>query len=245
MRWIKGIAAAAILCAAPSFAQIPGTFNPLVGSSVSGVQLDANATSSAYAGTATTVSNSNLTVGSGSNRALVAQLMFSTTTVTSVTCTWDVGGTNQSMTLIQSASNGVAERAELWGLVAPTSGNKTLTCSWTGSSNDAMLNATSFSGVNQTGGATTFPNATNATGTSTSPAVTVTSAAGDAAIDATAARQNYSAPLKSQLFIDNVHGSVIAAAASWASGAASVNFGWTIGASTTWVEVGTSIKAAP
>lgn len=218
---------------------------PGPGLSVSGgVLFDAKATSEVFAASATTVSNTNLTIAANSNRALVATLIFSLKTVSAVTCTWDAGGSNQAMTLIKSANSaGASGRVDLFGLVNPISGNKTLTCSWTTASADAFLDAVSWYGVDQTGGVTTFPNSTSATGSSTAITLTVTSAGGNATMDAVATLTSISAPTKTQVFLNNASGSVVSVASSRAPGAASVVFGWTNTIVAQWVQVGTDIKA--
>jgi hypothetical protein len=201
------------------------------------VALDANATAMTAGSGVQTLDNANLTVGAGANMVLVAQLTLSVLTVSGVSVVWDPGGANQSLTLIKSANGGSGDRAELWGLVAPVSGNKILRATWTTVAN-AQLNGTSFSGVDQTGGATTFPNATSATAVSGNPALTVMSAAGDVAIDCVAPRLlPPSSPLQTQLCAASRIGS------SYAAGSASVGFGWTI-PSGDWVEVGCDILAA-
>lgn len=207
------------------------------------VNFDANATTHAHAVGVTTVDLTTLTVGGFSNRALVAQAGFDNTGITSVTVTWDPSGTNQSCTLIKSDNtSGGSARAELWGLVAPTSGKKVLRASWTGSA-EIALNAVAWTGVNQTGGVTSFPNAASAKGTSTTPSVTVTSAVGNATMESSASNLvSYSAPSKTQTHNETT-GSNIAAAGSRAFGAASNTHSWTL-PSTTWVSVGTDIAAA-
>ncbi len=94
-----------------------------------------DAASNIGAGTAvTTLSLTTLTVGTGSNRALVALLSFSQGSIpTGLTVTWDSGGTNQAMTQITgaTASQGTVPTTVLFGLVNPVSGNKTLKASWT------------------------------------------------------------------------------------------------------------------
>lgn len=137
-------------------------------------------------GSGTTGSSTFLTIGAGANRALVVYitLLASGAASTGVTAVWDSGGTNQSMTLIDSFSNpsdfGASPQTVLmFGLVAPTSGNKTLAISWTNSANYSIGSA-SFTGASQVGGTTTFANAVhaqNVTGSSTTATSTITSTA--------------------------------------------------------------------
>lgn len=201
------------------------------------VALDANATAPTTAPLVTTISNGNLTVGSGSNRALIVQLILSGVT-TGVSVVWDQAGANQALTLIQATSDAAARSVQLWGLVAPVSGNKIIKASWTNVVN-AILNGTSFTGVNQTGGATSFAHAATNTGTGTSASLSVTSATGNMATDAICTGSTLSAPLQTLLFTATYGGTN--GGGSYASGAATVNFGWNIGA---WAEIGCDIVAA-
>lgn len=207
------------------------------------VTFDANATAEVLASGTTSVTSSNLTIGVGSQRALVVQLCFDSKTVTGVTVTWDNGVSNQAMTLIASAVGaGAFGRAELWGLVNPVSGTKSLRAAWTGNS-DALIDGVAWTSVNQTGGVTSFPNSTSATGNSTATLVTVTSAVGNATMDAVAILAVLSAPTKTQTFLNNAPANV-SAGGSRAAGAASVAHQWTGGVINQWVSVGTDILAA-
>ena len=117
------------------------------------VTLDANATADVNGYVTGTITNNNLTVGSGSNRCLVAQLNFwpGGITPTAVAVTWN--GT--LMTQI-----GHEGTAFLFGLVNPASGNHSLVATWTGGSLYVALNGTSFTNCAQTG---TFINVNTAT----------------------------------------------------------------------------------
>src|SRR6185503_16585543 len=139
------------------------------------VTFDANATADVTANGVTSITSANLTVGSGSNRALVVQLGFSLQTLSALAVTWDFGGSAQACAVVPNAAanrSTTPGRSELWGLVNPISGAKTLKAAWTGSS-DVVMNAVAWRNVDQTGGATSFPHGTSATGTSTTPSVTV------------------------------------------------------------------------
>src|SRR5262245_30305404 len=126
------------------------------------VVFDANATADVTSNAVTSITSSNLTVGSGSNRALICQILWSGT-VTSPTINWDQLGTPQAMAAITGAGATNTVRAEVWGLVAPTSGAKQIKAAWT-TSRDVVLNHLSYTGVDQTGGATSFPHGTSNTG---------------------------------------------------------------------------------
>ncbi len=89
------------------------------------VVFDATAETISASG-AVTVDLTTLTVGTGSNRALIALICWEGN-ATGVTLTWDQGGSNQAMTLITGASvSASGGAAQIFGLVNPVSGNKTL-----------------------------------------------------------------------------------------------------------------------
>lgn len=201
------------------------------------VALDVNGTAAHTAGA--TSLNLSFTMGTVSNGALVSQL-FTANNVTSITATWDSGGTNQSMASIVTAASASTHRVALNGLVAPTAGAKTLATSWTTSS-EAYLNATSWSGVNQTGGTTSFAHSGNATGFG-APTIAVTSASGNATMAiAVADAGNYAST--TQTDVVNQVGTAIQAVGTRGSGAATVTHTWA-GDSQTWVVAGVDIVAA-
>lgn len=206
------------------------------------VGFDANATADATANGVTSITSSNLTIGSGSNRALGVQLAFENKAVTSVTVTWDNGASNQALTQIVTASSaGVSGVAQLWGLVNPISGAKSLRAAWTGSA-DVCINGVSWTGVDQAGGATSFPHSTSATGNSTAPSVVVTSAVGNAAMATLAHNQVItSTSTQTQTFLDNAPAG-ISAAGSRGTGAATVTHTW-LTVSAQWVVAGCDILA--
>lgn len=210
------------------------------------VTFDANATASTLGngilGT-TGVTSTALTVGSAANRALVVALAFSNTAITSVVVTWDSGGTNQAMTQIITANSTQPTMSRLYGLVAPTSGAKTLKVTWNAVNSDVIMNGTSFAAADQTGGVTTFPNSGSATGNSTAPALTVTSATGNFTISTSSCdTAGYSAEGNTSDFQNN-GGTGVCGAGERATGAATVSHTYTI-ASGPWVVVGTDILAA-
>lgn len=203
---------------------------------------DANATTFISGNGVTSLSLTTLTVGSGTNRALVAQMSFKVTTISSLVVNWDSAGTPQACTSIIAANNGANCRSVELGLVNPTAGNKTLAASWTTAS-DAILNATSWTGVDQTGSTTSFPNGTSATGTTTPASLVITSASGDATMaNATTSGNVFTSPTQTATYsegnLDNISGN-----GSRAAGAATVTHSWTAPAGS-WVIVGSSIKAS-
>lgn len=192
---------------------------------------------------ATSITTSNLTVGSGSNRALVAQVLWSGTTSV-VTVQWDFLGTPQSATVITGAVQTNTVRSELWGLVAPTSGAKQLKVAWT-TARDVVVNQLSYTGVDQTGGTTTFAHGAGATGSATPTSVTVTSAVGNAVVAAHAMTAGtVSAVNNTQSFIDN-NPANMSTGGNRAAGAASVAMTSTVtGGPPTWASVGADIVAS-
>lgn len=206
------------------------------------VVFDANATADATANGVTSINTSNLTIGSGSNRALVAQIVWSGT-VTSPALKWDNAGSPQSLAAITGASGTNTARVDCWGLVAPTSGAKQLNAAWT-TARDVCVNGVSWTGVDQTGGATSFPNGTSATGAGVTSSVSVTSATNDAVM---AVFSNVTdlidAVNNTQTFRDNTP-ATMGGAGNRAAGAASVSMTATNHVSSTWAAAGCSLKAA-
>lgn len=214
------------------------------------VAFDAKQVAQVHTSGATSLDATNLTVGSGSNRVLLVYLAFATTTTlpTAVTVTWDNGGTNQAATLIVTADSavgvgGASERLQLYGLVNPIAGNKTLHVAWTNSV-ELFLESASFTGADQTGGATTFAHNNSASGTGTSASVTITSATGNIATAVFATADTFSSLNNTTLYTDNAAGSFISAGANYAAGAASVALSGVVGTSNTWGVVGCEIVAA-
>lgn len=206
------------------------------------VAVDANATADSTANGVTSINHANLTIGAGSDRALVVGINWSGTN-SAVTLNWDSAGTPQALALIPSATatNGTVALANCWGLVAPTSGNKNLACAWT-TARDVVVNGTSWIGVDQTGGSTSFPGGAGATGTGTTASVTVASATGDAIQASHTLLNTCSAVNNTQLYRDNVPTN-IGGAGNRVAGAASVAMTATL-TSAGWASCGTSIKAS-
>jgi hypothetical protein len=209
------------------------------------VAFDAKGTAPADQDAVTTLDCTALTVGAGSNRVLIATLIFSSTAPTGVTVTWDPSGTNQSLTQLATFNTATNDqRVELWGLIAPTSGNKTLRAAWTGSS-ELILDGISFTGADQTGGATTFPNTTTtrSSGGSANPSVVVTSAANNMTVVVVGTQTQFpSAATQTVIFLLSGAGPANGGA-SYAAGAATVTHGFTQ-ANADWVAVGVDIAAA-
>lgn len=132
------------------------------------VALDSVSGTAAFVTNSSSFTDSSLTVSSGSNRALIYAISFGWSTYTqptSINVTWDQSGSNQSLSLLEQSPNTTGNiLTQLWGLVAPTSGNKTITVSWASTVDAAKGAGISLLNVDQTGGATTFNNTNNNSG---------------------------------------------------------------------------------
>ncbi|MDI3561281.1 hypothetical protein [Bradyrhizobium sp. Arg816] len=185
-----------------------------------------------------------ITVGSGSNRALVVFLMFvfagGSGLPTGISVTWN----GVSMTPITGATfSDVTAGTSIiaYGLVNPASGANTLAASWTGA-RFASVGAISFTGVDQTGGATSFAhgagNHGNAGGNAT---VTVTSATGNitAAAYTNDGGSSFTATSATQDFVDATSDCAMNHTAGSASNTMTATQG-----STNWVAAGVDVVAA-
>jgi hypothetical protein len=125
-------------------------------------------------GVATSVNYTGLTVGAGANRALIMVIGGRVGAMTVTACNWDSTGTPQAMDLLATVTGGTDIKFyKIYGLVNPTSGNKTLAVAWNEATNEGVINALDFTGVNQTGGATSFPGAATAAATGDPGSVSV------------------------------------------------------------------------
>lgn len=129
-----------------------------------------------------TSSYSGLTIGSGSNRALVAVLLFgggNAGAASSISVTWNGVSLSQ---IIGPVSNGTVGDIYIYGMVNPASGNHNLVVTWAGSSVGLWTSLISFTGANQTGGTTTFANAVSNTGSGSVPTINATNGANQVAV---------------------------------------------------------------
>jgi hypothetical protein len=184
-----------------------------------------------------------LTVGSAlTNSALVAMLSFDTKTVSALTVKWG----SQTMSAIPSATataSGTFGFIIFYGLIAPTSGLQTLAITWTGGA-QCVCEAVSWTGVNQTGGATSFPHGNSAIATSTAPAVTITSTTGNAVMAAFVDQtQAFTSTNNTNLYLETTTANINAAGLR-AAGAASVSCTSNTITSESWAAAGTDIAAA-
>lgn len=216
------------------------------------VAFDAKTATATACTPGTTLTITNLTVGSGSNRALGMMISWLSGTVPTVTaCNWDDAGTPQAMTLVAStnSANGSSSMAtSIYGLVAPTSGNKNLKITWSSASVEAHAVAISFTGVDQTNVATAFPNgvAVNKTTSTASPASTgaITSATGNMVISGFCDNAAFHNSVSGTEIVRDDSGPNFGVAYSYASGAATVTQTCTLSGSAIWAAFGCDILAA-
>lgn len=193
---------------------------------------------------ATTLTNANLTIPSGATcLAVWAVWAYGTVVPSGITMTWDSGGTNQAMTLVADANSGVTglntgAQAQVWGLLAPTIGLKTLSCSWTTTAN-LVLDAASFTGTATDTLANAFTNPNTSSGaTGTTGTVVATGATGNINLAATGMRganvSSLAATGSTSVFVNNTGqgtaGSRAPSAASltWTATFASSPFSWAL-----------------
>jgi len=185
-----------------------------------------------YVSNAGTVSGS---IGANANRVLIAYCVFRTITPSAVAITWN----SVSMTQITTVANG-SYTLYIFGLIAPSTGAQTISCSWSGGGPTAfVLGAVSAYNVNQT---TAWQNSGNDSGTGTSASSSVTTAAGNMVV---VAHQN-----------DNATGTTPNAGTSaWTETSLNGNYAmsykassttpetvsWTLGSSVAWTHVKTDL----
>lgn len=119
-----------------------------------------------------------MTVGAALTGGALVLVTQTNNNETIISAQWDFGGTPQNMTEITSFVFGSGRKMHFWGLLNPTSGNKTLRVTYTSQVGAERINLVSFSGVNSTFG-TAFPAAsitTNGPSSATNISVNVPSA---------------------------------------------------------------------
>jgi hypothetical protein len=100
---------------------------------------------------------------------------------TGVSLTWDYGGTNQAMTLIDDYTTGGATGAVhlyMFGIVGIPTGTKTVRAAWTNPC-DCLIHASTWQSANQVSVAAAFTNVSHASANTTDAQVTVASVAGN------------------------------------------------------------------
>lgn len=156
-----------------------------------------------------------------------------TNAVTSITYNGSATGISQIAT--------DSSRLEIWGLKAPTSGTHDVVVTWAGS-NDCAVGVMTFSGVNQT---TPSGTGADATGSSTAPSVTVSSATGELVVGLL--MNNFNATMTAGSGVTDkwnqgASGSFATAAGGYKLGAASTVFAWTLGSSQAWEILAVPLK---
>jgi hypothetical protein len=126
-------------------------------------------------------------------------------------------------------------------MVAPATGQHTLTCSWT-TNNQAIISALSVVGADQTGGTTTFHDYTTNTGTSGLATVTATDAAGQIAFATHGTPNNFVTASGTDIGHDNT-GNLSSAAANFDT-AVNATLTYSIGSSAIWASAAVGIKAS-
>ena len=203
---------------------------------------DVNGTRAEFAYGAGPNDYTGLTVGNQPDLALLVEIAWGADgNPGTVTVTWDQGGSNQALTLIKDQANTGDRRASLYGLVNPAQGNKTLRITHSNTIG-LIVNATSYYNVDQTGGVTTFPNSTSATGTGTSAALSITSTSGRATVSVMSAPTGTGTTDQTLLWFMTGAGSQDGGASENVGGG-TVTHTWTIW-NVAWVVVGADIKAA-
>lgn len=201
------------------------------------VTIDNSANVHNTAGGTQSVSISGFTVGTGANRAILVEIVSAGAfTTDTITCTWNPGAAQSFPTTPVSIST--SEKTVVMGLVNPTSGTGSVTCSWNVTFQaDMYMEAISFTGVNQT---TPFSAATSTTGTGTAVSISVpVASANDMAVDVGHNTGNDSLTAPTQTAIWNL----AYGGSSHGTGASSVSFAWTAQfAGDTWEELGIDVK---
>lgn len=195
-----------------------------------------------------------MTVGSGSNRAMVLYVDCGSNGAglpAGFALTWDQGGTNQTPTQITGTlapNTGNGGTCALYGLLAPTSGLKTLRVNWTSGTNEFHVAAVTFTGVDQTSPAVAFPHGnkvSHPTLTAGPASVTITSTSGNMVVGGFA--QNgapWGAISGTTIAKDDITGPNEGVAANWDNGAATVTLTAAFTGTTFWDAIGCDVLAA-
>jgi len=190
------------------------------------------------------ISFNGLTVGNGQNRALIVFIWLQSTSVSVSSVTWG-NLVKQPCQFIQSVNDGQTT-IEIWGLLNPASGNNPVIVNFSGSVN-SVINAASFSGVNQSSFSTAFFDAANNGGTTnryasvTIPQLDVSNVSTqDLVVGMYLSRVGF-VSISGSLFFDDNPGPEVAA--SWSPGASSVTMQADQGFSFQCGAVGVAIKS--
>jgi hypothetical protein len=198
------------------------------------------------AGTTTDIAGAThgLTVGSGADRVLLVGYGQGNSAAAVTSMAWDQAGTPQALTKIGERSMATDARAELWRLVNPTPGNKTLRIVRASSAGAVSLIA--LTGVDQT-----TPNGTAVLASGTgNPTLAVASEAGDLVVDFVVKKETGGTAFVAGAGQTEPAGVEVHANAndegcsmSYEAGAASVTMSWT-GPTEEWCQIGVNVNAA-
>lgn len=191
----------------------------------------------------TSVSLSTLTISAGSNLALIAKIVqYHGALPAGFTVMWG----SQTMTLIESFTDTNTDYyCGIWGLVNPATGNQTLTASWTtGTTEHGYIAGEVYSGVDQTGGTTSFYGASVADSTGTSTSYTMTSATGDLVSALAASIGNLTGAASPAVTLWTDSASYNNAASGYVAGSASTTITFDSGTSQLNCVAGFGLKAA-
>lgn len=195
-----------------------------------------NAVSSSNNNSASSLTYSHTT--GGSNRSLVVSVGLASKTITATvtyagTSMTDLGHTDHSTT---------NNRVYLFGLANPATGANNVVVTLTGGSTEIYTGAISATAADQGAGAAAFGTYAGAeASTQTHPTLAVTSATSALVVDGCQYGNDRTACDQTERWHLNPNTSWSASGAT-AAGAASVTMGWTLGAATTSVLVGISVK---
>ena len=189
---------------------------------------------SGSANSATSITLASFTATAGASRIIVVGLAFGLGAPTGVSVTY--GGRVLTLASGTTGTNGNAH-VQIWYLTDPNTGPFDIVASWTGA-RDVVIGAAQFANVNQS---TPITNGTFATGTSTAPSVTVTSATGKMTFNTVSTLGTLSAPTKTQRWLVTTP-TTMDGGGSTAAGAPTVTHAWT-STSAAWAAAGVTINA--
>lgn len=186
----------------------------------------------------TSIPNFTLTIGAGVTNGLVFVGFVVDAAVTSPAVT--VGGSSATLILNATATAGTYTAYAYCLATGSSTGAKTVTISWTGNAN-ATGGASSFSGVNQTGGTTSCAHsnsAASAAGSGTA-GVTITSQANDMVVDIIGCESGTCTANAQGTYDWHFAASNGASGSSHNAGAATITTSWNT--SSGWADVGVDI----
>ncbi len=180
---------------------------------------------------------------SGGNRYVFVQVVSSNTFPTISSVVWDPGGVNEALSLIGTDNRASDARTSVYGRVNPTAKTATMRVTLSaGDGSGTYVAVSSFTGVHQTTPLGTVVTADG--GTSSTPTVTVSAAAGDLIVDFMGTKETSgnktAGPGQTERW-DGTNGQSNGAGSTEA-GAASVVMNWTGGVTEEWAIVAVPLK---